>query len=430
MASKREASSHERILNHQYMKTKTASTREASHERILRIRTALCELDVHQRYHLPESPNILGKGAYGMVVEAVDRRTGHPVAIKHVSGDSINQNTGEATRILREVRINVLLRDENHVVKLLDTMGVSSDSSVMMVYEMGVCDLFRISHYCPTATSYPFDLLMLLFDVSSALHTIHSRGVIHRDVKLSNLIMMDNGRIALADFGISGPNLTKHTRASPPVMTSYVQTRGQRAPELLYRRLNGERERFKDCNNTTLCKRFARMNAYILSRIGSELASFARTAYNETIDIWSFGCVVAELILQESPFGEEHNISVIGKITWNLCENKAKRERCRLHDALHMHMSDQNPRDRTALVELILWMLSINPLERPSAIQILDYMDRRWPEKMRINRAASPATTVKERPDISNHISHSSIPHTIDGIFAALDSECKHIYGK
>jgi serine/threonine protein kinase len=394
--------------------------------RISNIFTALFELDVQQRYYLSSTPKVLGRGAYGMVVEAVDQHTGQQVAIKHIRGESIARNTEEAKRILRELRINMLIRDEpNHILKLVDTMGVSRDGSVLMVYEMGLCDLYKISKVCPSSSSYPFDMIGLVFDVASALSIVHSRGVIHRDLKLSNLILMKNHRVALADFGISGPNVASDSSAV--VMTSYVQSRGQRAPELLYRRLDGELRRFTETKDASLCKKFANVKTYFARRLGPEFEKIAQTPYGESIDIWSFGCVLAELVLQRPPFDEMHNFSVLGKIVWLRCNTEHE---CRLRDQLISSLSNESQHDREALVDLILWMLSIDPTERPSAHQIIDYMDRKWPEKTTFNRQhpSMGHNDVVVRPNISHHISPSSLPRTVQELINAMAYECGFFY--
>ena len=394
------------------------------YNRITTILTAHFELDVNRRYSISMTPRVLGRGAYGMVVEAVDQRTGLPVAIKHIRGDSIARSPGEAKRILRELRINMLIRNEpNHIIKLVDTMGVSSDGSVLMVYEMGVCDLYKIAKLCPSAESYPFDMIGLIFDVSSALSIIHSRGVIHRDLKLSNLMLMEDGRIALADFGISGPNVTSSSKVAPPVMTSYVQSRLQRAPELLYRRLDGELRRFNK-DNSNMCKKFARIKRYLTPRLGPEFEKMSKTTYGESIDIWSFGCILAELVLQKSPFEEMHNFSVLGKIVWMRCD---KNHTCRLRDELVASLSNESQNDRDALVDLILWMLSINPMERPSALQILNYLERKWPAKTGY-RSSLVSKSGIDRFDISSYISQPALPRTLSEFFSAMDWECKSFY--
>lgn len=87
---------------------------------------------------------------------------------------------------------------------------------------------------------------------------IHSSGVIHRDLKTRNLLINSDCNVKICDFGLARL-ITKSQKVEP--MTDYVATRWYRAPELL----------------------------------------LGETNYTAAVDIWSVGCVLAELIMKK-PF--------------------------------------------------------------------------------------------------------------------------------
>ena len=83
--------------------------------------------------------------------------------------------------------------------------------------------------------------------VFRGLRYLHSNFIVHRDLKVSNLLMTDKGCVKIADFG-----LAREIRSSPPY-TDYVSTRWYRAPEVLLRSTN----------------------------------------YSSPIDVWAVGCIMA-----------------------------------------------------------------------------------------------------------------------------------------
>ena len=378
-------------------------------ERVEALKSVLAELDLSGRYLVADRSSALGHGGYGTVVSAHDTRSHTNVAIKHVRGDLVTKNVSEATRILREFRINYGLRDEPcFIVKLLDAMGTSSDGSVLFVFELGVCDVHKAVHSCSLSGSYPFDMTMLTYDVASALKIIHGRGVIHRDLKLSNLILREDRRISLADFGISGPI---GTCGAP--MTGYIQSRGQRAPELLFKRLKRERRRLS-CDPKSR-RLLSRVDSYLSTRLDPKVLVLPDGNYTESIDIWSFGCILAELILGESPFQQDYNITVLAKIVWLLGDESKKP--CRLRRQLEESLVGETDRDTKHLVQLILWMLSIDHTRRPTATQVVEFILEKWPMAEQFSEGA-----VKD--DIASNIQMSSIPSSLAEVLAALKKEC------
>jgi cell division cycle 2-like protein len=110
----------------------------------------------------------------------------------------------------------------------------------------------------------------ILLQLLSATALCHNNWIIHRDLKTSNLLMNNRGQIKVADFGLA------RTYGDPPMgdMTQLVVTLWYRAPELL---------------------------------LGAE-------SYTTAVDLWSIGCIFAELILREPLFPGAGEIDQIGKI--------------------------------------------------------------------------------------------------------------------
>nr|GMD63425.1 mitogen-activated protein kinase 7 [Ipomoea batatas] len=193
----------------------------------------------------------IGRGAYGVVCSAVNRETGERVAIKKIN--DVFGNRMDALRCLRELQLLRHIRHEN-VIALRDVMMPSNRSSftdLYLVYELMDTDLHHIIKSSQPLTND--HCKYFLFQVLRGLEYLHSANVLHRDLKPGNILVNANCDLKICDFGLarttSGDN-------NGQMMTEYVVTRWYRAPELLL-----------CCDN-----------------------------YGTSIDVWSVGCIFAEIL--------------------------------------------------------------------------------------------------------------------------------------
>jgi serine/threonine protein kinase len=148
----------------------------------------------------------LGRGGHGVVYRAVDRETGDEVAIK-VLKQNVADDPQYAVRLWREVESLRMLWDTS-VVKV---QGYGNDNygAVYMVMELLIgetlddhlLDLEDFDHLIS-----PYQLLVALDPIARALHTAHSKGIIHRDIKPGNIFLVDpvmGGGVRLMDFGLA-----------------------------------------------------------------------------------------------------------------------------------------------------------------------------------------------------------------------------------
>lgn len=219
---------------------------------------------------------ILGHGAYAVVCEAKDLRNGQKVAIKKNKG--VFQDISDAKRILREIK---LLMHFNHddVIKLLDVIPpeqdeISTFDEVYLVMPRMETTLARVIKSSQKLTKR--HIQFFLYQMLRGLKYIHSAGVIHRDLKPENILI--NGgdcNLKITDFGLARGVYKEEEQKN--LLTEYVVTRWYRAPEVM-------------CS--------ARM-------------------YDEKVDTWSVGCILAELLLRKPLFpGGNHieQLKIIFKI--------------------------------------------------------------------------------------------------------------------
>jgi serine/threonine protein kinase len=202
-----------------------------------------------QRYKLIQE---LGSGSFGVVYLGIDNQEQRQVAIKRVekSGDFVS----------REYEILSIVKDCQNCITLLDffySNNVNGQLTQNMVFEYLPTNLENVILIHKQGKRFMSEdrLRLFAFQILTALADIHEKGVVHRDLKPENILMREE-IIRLADFGSS--KLIEPTKVNTP----YIVSRYYRAPELL------------------LCC----------------------TQYDEKIDMWAAGCILAEMCSLEPVF--------------------------------------------------------------------------------------------------------------------------------
>ncbi|KAE9360845.1 Cyclin-dependent kinase [Phytophthora fragariae] len=232
-----------------------------------------------------EKLECIGAGTYGQVYMAKDKATGDVVAIKKIR--SLNEVQGLPVTTIREIKVLKCLNHPN-LVELKEVV-VSSENddddaeftdkdepldychgSIYLVLEYLEHDLTGLID-----RQHPFDdtaikcLMKQLLDVMQYMHSI---DIIHRDIKCSNLLMTRDHLLKVADFGLA------RSLRGDQLFTNKVVTLWYRPPELL----------------------------------------LGATSYDASIDMWSIGCVFAELYIGHPLFQGKTELEQITKI-FDIC---------------------------------------------------------------------------------------------------------------
>jgi len=145
----------------------------------------------------------IGRGAMATVHQAVDRRTGQPVAIKRLSLQrefAPEDLVDVRERFIREASAAQHLQHPD-ILRVLDAGENAGDTWIAMELVGG----HDLSHHTRPAQRLPLrEVLLLVARLARALHYAHSHGVVHRDIKPANVMLdRETGSVKIMDFGIA-----------------------------------------------------------------------------------------------------------------------------------------------------------------------------------------------------------------------------------
>ena len=186
------------------------------------------------RYRLVK---VLGQGAMGVVHEAIDTRLGRTVAIKTVLRSCLAEAATAddyAARFEREAQAAARLQ-HRHIVTVFD-FGEQGDASfIVMEFVKGreLAQAFDAHERFSLART-----VQLMGELLDALGYAHAHGIVHRDVKPSNVMIDGEGRVKLMDFGVARVAETMQDRTMPGTV---VGTLGYMSPEQIQGQAVGAR---------------------------------------------------------------------------------------------------------------------------------------------------------------------------------------------
>ena len=285
-----------------------------------------------------DNAKILGAGRFGVVSTATDKlQDGRKFAIKRIR--PFANDEWDARHSLREVRLMQVLGSHPNMVELYDLSLNEAKSELYMMMKLMDCDLHQIlqSKQPLTEVHHRCFTKQMLEDVKA----MHEIGIIHRDLKPANLLVSMDCRLRIADFGNA----------------CYV---------------NGEISVDEDDGGGSLWYRCPECL----------IASFRRK--NKSIDLWSIGCILAELFRLSPlfPGDDDQNqakriFELLGYVSnqqlgFEISEGARSflDEHCRSGGK---SIKKVVPNASPGAIDLITALLSIDPSTRPSAAQALSF---------------------------------------------------------
>ena len=266
----------------------------------------------------------IGTGAYGVVCSAMDTKLGRKVAIKRITSPFDILTT--AKRTYRELKILKHFERHDNIISILDIMAPPDDltefKDIYVVLDLMESDLHHIIHSDqPLSDEHN---KYFLYQMLRGLKYIHSANVLHRDLKPSNLLINSNCELKIGDFGMAR-GLSISAEDHTMFMTEYVATRWYRAPELM----------------------------------------LSLSEYTFSIDMWSVGCIFAEMIGRKQLFPGKNYINQL-KLILGVVGTPSKEFFSKIgSDRVKTFLNSLPPRDRINLSELY-------PGINPDALSLLD----------------------------------------------------------
>lgn len=208
---------------------------------------------------------VIGSGTYGVVYKAKYEKSKKLIAIKQVKIEL--EQEGVPSSSLREISILKDIKHDN-IVNLYDV--IFKDNKLWLIFELLHYDLKKYLESIPDDLQLSESLIRsYIYQLLLGTAYCHSKKIIHRDLKPANLLINDDGLLKIADFGLARV-------FSVPLRpyTKEVLTLWYRAPEIL----------------------------------------LGCVEYTTSVDIWSIGCIFAELHLKKPLFLGENDIDQLFKI--------------------------------------------------------------------------------------------------------------------
>lgn len=148
-----------------------------------------------QRYRIDA---VLGVGGMAAVLSAYDMKEDQKVAVKMLR-EEISDDKQAVKQFITESKAVAML-DHPNVVKILDVVIRDEIKYIVMSYIEGE----TLRAYMDRKGALPLNkTLDILLQILDALDHAHSKGVVHRDIKPQNILMLKNGKIVVTDFGIA-----------------------------------------------------------------------------------------------------------------------------------------------------------------------------------------------------------------------------------
>jgi len=276
---------------------------------------------------------VLGMGAYGLACSALDNTTNTKVAIKKCR--DVFRDVEDGKRVLREISMMRFFKHDN-LLGVLDILPPLRGKDFKDVYV--VTPLMDVDMNVVLRSRQVLEenhLQFFLYQILRGLHFLHGAKVAHRDLKPANLVTNISCELKIIDFGLS-----RSVEVPDHDLTDYVITRWYRPPELL----------------------------------------FENTHYTTEVDVWSVGCILAELYNRKPLFPGKNTVeqirmicTALGKPNESMIELPEARERLRaMPESKGIPLQQLVPKLTNAQGQDILrQMLTLDPRKRPTAGQLL-----------------------------------------------------------
>ncbi|PAV65767.1 hypothetical protein WR25_19715 [Diploscapter pachys] len=243
----------------------------------------------------------IGEGAYGMVASALDTLTRERVAIKKISPF---EHQTFCQRTLREIKILTRFKHENiiNIQEIIRSASVDQMKDIYIVQCLMETDLYKLLKTQKLSNDH---VCYFLYQILRGLKYIHSANVLHRDLKPSNLLLNTTCDLKICDFGLA--RVTDPTTDHTGFLTEYVATRWVITVIILIFNLIAKL--------LIIVIIFALISKVIIFRwYRAPEIMLNSKGYTKSIDVWSVGCILAEMLSNRPLFPGKHYLDQLNLI--------------------------------------------------------------------------------------------------------------------
>ena len=355
------------------------------------------EFIVDERYEYIKQ---IGVGAYGVVISCYDKKTNRNVAIKKV-GNAF-EDLIDAKRIVREIKLLRYFKHDN-IVSLIDIQkppGRTGFEDIYIITDLMETDLHRVIYSRQELTDD--HIQYFIYQILRGVVYMHSANIIHRDLKPANILANKNCDLKICDLGLGRAEVYEYDEME----LREKQNKTKKKPKKTKKTEDKDKKDKKDKDNKDKKDKKDKdknkdnkdkdnveeeeeeepdLTEYVITRwYRAPEVILCPSHYSKAVDIWSVGCIFAELLGRQPLFPGDHYLDQIQKIVAVtgtpkmedldfIKKKEAKEFFLKLVKRTKLTWSSLFPNANPIALDLLEKMLTFNPKKRYTVDQCLSH---------------------------------------------------------
>ena len=349
------------------------------------------EFIVDERYEYIKQ---IGVGAYGVVISCYDKKTNRNVAIKKV-GNAF-EDLIDAKRIVREIKLLRYFKHDN-IVSLIDIQkppGRTGFEDIYIITDLMETDLHRVIYSRQELTDD--HIQYFIYQILRGVVYMHSANIIHRDLKPANILANKNCDLKICDLGLGRAEVYEYDEME----LREKQNKTKKKPKKKKKTEDKDKKDKKDKDNKdkkdkdknkdnkdkdNVEEEEPDLTEYVITRwYRAPEVILCPSHYSKAVDIWSVGCIFAELLGRQPLFPGDHYLDQIQKIVAVtgtpkmedldfIKKKEAKEFFLKLVKRTKLTWSSLFPNANPIALDLLEKMLTFNPKKRYTVDQCLSH---------------------------------------------------------
>ena len=346
------------------------------------------EFIIDERYEYIKQ---IGVGAYGVVISCYDKKTNRNVAIKKV-GNAF-EDLIDAKRIVREIKLLRYFKHDN-IVSLIDIQkppGRTGFEDIYIITDLMETDLQRVIYSRQELTDD--HIQYFIYQILRVVLYMHSANIIHRDLKPANILANKNCDLKICDLGLGRAEvfdwaemelLDKQNKLVKKTKKKKKSEDKDKKNKDKDKKDKDKKDKNKD-NDEEEEEEEPELTEYVITRwYRAPEVILCPSHYSKAVDIWSVGCIFAELLGRQPLFPGDHYLDQIQKIVAVtgtpkmedldfIKKKEAKEFFLKLVKRTKLTWSSLFPNANPIALDLLEKMLTFNPKKRYTVDQCLSH---------------------------------------------------------